>query len=164
MIKMEFPKSLLEQIKSSLANSHGRVAVAESVTSGVMQFACSQIKNATNVFAGGITVYAPDEKIRLLGVDPLEAKRCDCVSPLVTQQMAISVSTLFQTDWGIATTGYATIVKESKGKLFAFFSIAYQSDILLTEKVELEPTTMPEEAQFIYTSKALQAFNSILTK
>lgn len=164
MDKIQFSEVLLKRIKDALLARQERLAVAESVTAGMLQFACAQMENATDVFAGGITAYTIEEKTRLLHVDVNEAEQCDCVSPGITEQMAARITTLFQTGWGIATTGYATIVPESKGKLYAFFSIAYQGQVLITEKVELDPQTAAEEAQFTYTTKALQAFCLTLEK
>lgn len=162
MNKIQFFKAQLKEIRNSLLAHHERLAVAESVTAGLLQFACAQMESAMDVYGGGMTAYTLEEKIRLLDVDVEEAQKCDCVSPLIAEQMAVRIATLFHTEWGIATTGYATIVPESKGKLYAFFSIAYQEQIVHTEKVELEANTEAEEAQRVYVIRALRAFNLAL--
>ena len=162
MMKIDFPELLLREVTQSLKEAKARVAIAESVTAGFLQLACSQMEGATEIFAGGITTYTPDAKIEILGVDAKEAEKCDCVSPKITEEMAVSVSNLFNTTWGIATTGYATSVPESTGRLFAFISIAYKTKIVSTEKIELRSNIKMEEAQFIYTTKALENLNRLL--
>lgn len=164
MKTLKFPELLMRQIRDLLSNSEARLAVAESVTAGYLQLVCSQMENASAIFSGGITTYTIDEKIRILRVDPVEAKESNCVSSIVTEQMALEVSELFHTDWGIATTGYATGVPESNGELFAFFSIVYRTEVLRTETIRLPSATEATEAQFIYTVKALEAFERILKR
>ncbi|WP_104381544.1 CinA family protein [Sphingobacterium sp. HMA12] len=159
MNKIQFLEAQqLKQIRNVLLIHHERLAVAESVTTGLLQFACAQMENAMDVYGGGMTAYTLEEKIRLLDVDAEEAHKCDCVSPLIAEQMAVRIASLFHTEWGIATTGYATIVPESRGKLYAFFSIAYQEKIVHSEKVELDVNTKAQDAQSIYVTKALRAF------
>ena len=162
MAKIEFSERLLKEIKNGLCQSHTRLAVAESVTAGFLQLACSQMENATAVFAGGITTYAMDEKIRILQVDAEEAKRCNCVSASITDQMAVAVAALFHADWGIATTGYATVVPESRGELFAFISVAHQGKLVDRKKIELQLPMDAVDAQYAYTIAALENMTDAL--
>src|SRR3982751_949315 len=94
------------------------IAVAESVTSGLLQAAFSQPGNAANFFQGGLTAYNLGQKFKHLNVEPIHAENCDCVSQIVADQMAKSVADHFQSDWGIGVTGYSTPVPESKNKLY----------------------------------------------
>ncbi|MDR6737892.1 CinA family protein [Sphingobacterium sp. 2149] len=162
MTQIDFPEILLKEVRHSLRNAKARVAIAESVTAGFLQLACSQMEGATEVFAGGITAYSIDAKINILDVDAELAERCDCVSSITTEEMAIAVGRMFHTDWSVATTGYATVVPESKGKLFAFVSFAYKQEILMTETIELSSNIGMQEAQFSYTIKALEILNTLL--
>ena len=161
-MKIEFPELLLREVAQNLRDAESRIAVAESVTAGFLQLTCSQMEAATEVFAGGMTAYTIDAKIKILGVDAKEAEKCNCVSPRIAEEMAVSVSNLFDTKWAIATTGYATVVPESIGKLFAYISIAHQHEIISTEKVELRSDIKMEDAQAIYTLKALEMLNKLL--
>lgn len=119
---MEFQHSLLDYISRSLKSTHKTVSVAESVTSGYLQFSFSQMKDASEFFKGGITAYTLEEKVNLLNVNKEEAEKCDCVSQEIAEKMALQVTKSFNTDWGIAITGYATPVPESEFKIFAYFS------------------------------------------
>lgn len=162
MTQIDFPEIVLKEVRQSLISTKTRVSTAESVTAGFLQLACSQMERATEIFAGGVTAYSIDTKINTLEVDAEVAERCDCVSPTTTEEMALAAGRMFHTDWSVATTGYATVVPESKGKLFAFVSVAYKQEILLTSKIELSSTIGMLEAQFRYSIKALEILNTLL--
>jgi nicotinamide-nucleotide amidase len=83
------------------------LAVAESMTCGRVQARIGEISGASKFFIGGLTAYSLDEKVRHLGVSRAEAKRVNCVSAGVAEQMAQGACALFRTDIGVATTGYA---------------------------------------------------------
>jgi nicotinamide mononucleotide (NMN) deamidase PncC len=68
-------------------------------------------------------------------VEPIHAEACNCVSQEVSKQMALNVCELFNSDWGIGVTGYATPVPESGDKIFAFFSIGHKGKIVSHGKI-----------------------------
>ncbi len=82
------------------------LAMAESMTCGLLQDRVGAISGASAFFRGGITAYTIDQKVRHLGVDRAAAA-CDCVSADVAGQMALGACTLFDSDVAVATTGYA---------------------------------------------------------
>lgn len=157
---MEFQKNLLEYISQSLMTTDETISVAESVTSGCLQLAFSQMPNASMFYKGGLTSYTLQEKVRLLGVDAHEAEECDCVSENIAETMALNVAKLFESDWSIATTGYCTPIRNSSYKIFAFFSFSYKGEIILTKKLELHPKTQALNAQLYYTEFILGCFKS----
>lgn len=144
---MEFPKILLEKISHYLIDRNEKIAIAETVTSGFVQLAFSQMPDAKEFFSGGITAFTNDEKIRHFGLDAEKARSANCVSEEITEQMAISVSEKFGTEWAIATTGYAVPVAESEYEIFAYYSIAYRGEVILSDKIELHPLTKAIDAQ-----------------
>lgn len=83
------------------------LAAAESLTCGRVQARVGEISGASNFFLGGITAYSLEQKVRHLGVDRAAARRVNCVSAAVAEQMAQGVCGLFGSDLGVATTGYA---------------------------------------------------------
>jgi nicotinamide-nucleotide amidase len=83
------------------------LAVAESLTCGRVQAEIGATSGASDFFLGGITAYDIDQKVALLGVDRVVAKRVNCVSAAVAEQMARGASKLFGSDLAVATTGYA---------------------------------------------------------
>ena len=83
------------------------LAVAESLTAGHLQARISAASGASTFFVGGITTYTLAQKVRHLGVDGEAARRVNSVSAEVAEQMARGVCALFDSDLGLATTGYA---------------------------------------------------------
>lgn len=159
---MEFEKNLLSDIGQFLLRVDETVSVAESVTSGFLQFSFSQMRDASKFFKGGITAYTLEEKVKFLNVERDEAESCDCVSDHIAEVMAQNVAESFGTDWGIAVTGYATPVEESKFKIFAYFSFYYRNAILFTKKLDLHPKTNPQNAQVYYAEFILGCFKTQL--
>jgi nicotinamide-nucleotide amidase len=157
-------ENLFNYIGEHLLLANESISIAESVTSGFLQFSFSQMKDTSKFFKGGITAYTLEEKVHLLKVDPAEAWYCDCVSPNIAESMAVSVAKLFKTDWSIAVTGYATPVEESKEKLYAFFSITYKGKIILSEKLDLHSGTQSINAQLYYGEFILRCFKLELEK
>lgn len=83
------------------------LAVAESLTAGHVQARLASVSGSSEYFLGGVTAYALDQKVRLLGVNRAHAKKVDCVSQRVAVEMAAGACQLFGADIAVATTGYA---------------------------------------------------------
>jgi nicotinamide-nucleotide amidase len=83
------------------------LAVAESMTGGQLQALVTRESGASTFFLGGLTAYALEQKVRLLGVERATAESVDCVSAEVAWQMARGACALFGTELAVATTGYA---------------------------------------------------------
>ncbi|KMQ65109.1 damage-inducible protein CinA [Chryseobacterium angstadtii] len=157
---MEFQKSLLEYISRSLITAGETISIAESVTSGCLQLAFSQMPNASLFYKGGITAYTLPQKVNLLQVDKTEAEECDSVSENIVSTMALNAAKLFDSEWSIATSGYSTPIRNSLYKIFAYFSFSYKGEIVLTKKLELHPKTQALNAQLYYTEFILGCFKS----
>ncbi len=136
------------------------ISIAESVTSGCLQLAFSQMPNASLFYNGGLTAYTLPQKVKLLNVEREEAEECDCVSENIARTMAINVAKMFNSDWSIATTGYCTPIRNSSYKIFAYFAFSYKGEIILTKKLELHPKTQALNAQLYYTEFILGCFKS----
>ncbi|NEA49903.1 CinA family protein [Streptomyces sp. SID10815] len=83
------------------------VAVAESLTGGLVAAEITSVPGASQVFRGSVTAYATELKHRLLGVDATLLAQRGAVDAQVAAQMAAGVRTTLGADWGIATTGVA---------------------------------------------------------
>ncbi|MDO0925429.1 CinA family protein [Streptomyces sp. TG1A-8] len=83
------------------------LAVAESLTGGLVAAEITAVPGASKVFRGSVTAYATGLKHALLGVDAALLARHGAVDPQVAGQMAAGVRTVLGADWGIATTGVA---------------------------------------------------------
>jgi nicotinamide-nucleotide amidase len=101
------------------------VAVAESLTCGLLQARIGAISGASEFFLGGVTAYSLDQKVRHLGVDRAAAEAVNSVSAAVAEQMARGACTLFGADIAAATTGYAEASPEWKVSVpFAWWGLA----------------------------------------
>ncbi|MFB9467151.1 CinA family protein [Streptomyces cinereospinus] len=83
------------------------VAVAESLTGGLVAAELTGVPGASQAFRGSVTAYATELKHRLLGVDATLLAQCGAVDPQVAAEMAAGVRKALGADWGIATTGVA---------------------------------------------------------
>ncbi len=83
------------------------LAVAESLTAGHVQARVAAVSGASGYFLGGVTAYTLEQKVKLLGVNRAAAKKANCVSAAVAEEMARGVCVFFGADVGVATTGYA---------------------------------------------------------
>ncbi|MBO9635592.1 MAG: CinA family protein [Chitinophagaceae bacterium] len=149
-----FEEKVLAGIGRSLLAKDQTIAIAESVTTGLIQAAIGSTTDAMKFYQGGITVYNIAQKFKHLGVEPIHADKCDAVSAKVAAEMAIGVSILFGSHWGIGITGFASPVPESDNKLFAYYAIAFNQTIISDRMIR--PKTGPtEEIQALYVNTVL---------
>ncbi|MET7983949.1 MULTISPECIES: CinA family protein [unclassified Streptomyces] len=83
------------------------LAVAESLTGGLVAAEITAVPGASKVFRGSVTAYATELKHELLGVDATLLAERGAVDAQVAAQMAAGVRKALGADWGIATTGVA---------------------------------------------------------
>jgi nicotinamide-nucleotide amidase len=81
------------------------LAIAESLTGGMVASAVTAVPGASKAFRGSVTAYATELKRQVLGVDAELLAARGAVDPQVAAQMAAGVRTALGADWGIATTG-----------------------------------------------------------
>lgn len=151
----------IESIKKKLVEHQHTLAVAESVSSGLLQAAFSTAENAMDFFQGGLTAYNLGQKARHLHIDPIRALNCNCVSMSIAEDMAKSVCLKFSSDWGLGITGYASPVPESGNEQFAYFAICFNGEIKRSRKIEFE-NGQALDAQLFYVNTALDEFAALL--
>ena len=83
------------------------VAVAESLTGGLVAAALTDVAGSSAVVRGGVLAYATDLKAQVLGVDQGLLAGVGAVDPDVAEQMAAGVRSLMGATYGLATTGVA---------------------------------------------------------
>jgi nicotinamide-nucleotide amidase len=157
-----FEKKILEQAGREFLKKKETVAVAESVTAGLLQFAFSTIPDAALFFQGGITAYNVGQKVRHLRVEPLHALSVDCVSRQVSKEMAMHVCELYSSDWGIGITGYASPVPASKDKVFAHYVIVRRNKVMASGTIN-PPKADPPELQVKYVNEIFRKLSRLLT-
>ncbi|MDQ0987455.1 CinA family protein [Streptomyces sp. V2I9] len=83
------------------------LAVAESLTGGLVAAELTAVPGASRSFRGSVTAYATPLKRDVLGVDATLLAERGAVDPEVAAQMAAGVRRVLDADWGLATTGVA---------------------------------------------------------
>jgi nicotinamide-nucleotide amidase len=90
-----------------LAERDQTLAVAESLTGGLVAAELTAVPGASRAFRGSVTAYATPLKRDLLGVDGELLERRGAVDADVALQMARGVRSRLGAAWGVATTGVA---------------------------------------------------------
>jgi nicotinamide-nucleotide amidase len=98
---------LAAQIVGLLTRRRQTVAVAESLTGGLLGAAITTVPGASSVFRGGVIAYATDVKAALLGVSAALLAERGAVDPDVAGMMAAGVRERLGAAIGAATTGVA---------------------------------------------------------
>lgn len=163
MVMKIFESDKLNKISEILVEADETVGLAESVTSGLLQLAFSQMKNCTSFYEGGLTAYNIDQKVRHLKIDRNLGEEVNCVSEEIACQMAFGAISMFNTDWGLAITGYATPVPQSGGKCFSYFAIAYKNLIKKSGKFHPKSKDM-SDIQVEFAVYLLDEFEKMLKK
>jgi PncC family amidohydrolase len=101
------PERAAQAVVARLAEAGQTLAVAESLTGGLLAARVVDVPGASVAFRGGVVAYATDLKASLLGVDPDLLDRHGAVHAQVAAQMASGVRDRLGATWGLATTGVA---------------------------------------------------------
>jgi nicotinamide-nucleotide amidase len=101
-----------ERVLQLLRDRGRTLAVAESLTGGLLVDAFVRVPGASAVLVGGVVAYATPVKRSVLGVDPVLLDREGPVDPEVARQMADGVRRVLAVDGrtadvGVSTTGVA---------------------------------------------------------
>ncbi len=99
--------ALSEEIIGLLIARGRTLAVAESLTGGMLAAALTAIPGSSAAFRGGVVCYATDLKAALLGVPPELLDRHGAVHPAVAAAMAEAACRRLTAAIGAATTGVA---------------------------------------------------------
>jgi PncC family amidohydrolase len=83
------------------------VAVAESVTGGLIGSRFTDVAGSSEYFMGGVVAYSNDAKVKLLGVKRETLAQHGAVSEPTAREMAEGVRRTFGTDIGLAVSGIA---------------------------------------------------------
>ncbi len=158
---MLFDTERVNRIKDKLKSRCESLAVAESVTAGFLQAALASAEGAMEFFEGGLTAYNIGQKCKHLGVSPIQAQRCNCVSEQTAEELAGGVAKAFVSSWGIGVTGYATPTPESNDEVFAF--AAFHRDGKAMKQLRMDPgERRGQEAQLFYVATILETFEALL--
>ncbi|APY07628.1 competence/damage-inducible protein A [Winogradskyella sp. J14-2] len=99
--------SLEAIIGKQLSHLGKTISIAESCTGGQIAKAITANEGASKYFKGSIVSYATDSKVNILNVSEEDISSKSVVSKEVAESMAVNVRKLFDSDYGISTTGNA---------------------------------------------------------
>ncbi len=83
------------------------VAVAESLTGGLLGAALTELPGSSAAFRGGLQVYATEQKAQLAGVPQAVLDEHGAVSRQTAQALATGVRDRLGATWGVGVTGVA---------------------------------------------------------
>jgi nicotinamide-nucleotide amidase len=107
MVYSDGDDTLQGAIGRLLRGSGRTLSAAESCTGGEIAHLITTVPGASEYFLGSVTSYAPDIKIRVLGVPSETIEDCGIVSAEVAAAMAEGVRRLTGSTYSVATTGWA---------------------------------------------------------
>ena len=102
----EFNPVLL-QIKNFFDKKNFTLSAAESCTGGLLSGVITAIPGSSSFFLGGTVVYSNEQKINILGINPLILEKFGAVSEQCSNEMALKIRNLTGSDISVSTTGIA---------------------------------------------------------
>jgi nicotinamide mononucleotide (NMN) deamidase PncC len=98
---------LSAQILTQLSTTNQTLALAESLTGGLLSTVLTDIPGSSRSLRGSIVAYSNEAKTRLLDVRSAVLEGCGSVSFECAEEMALGVVRRLGCDWGVSTTGFA---------------------------------------------------------
>ena len=123
-------KCIVQEISEILIAQKKTLSVAESCTGGKISSAITSVSGSSNYFRGALIAYSNSIKINQLAVKVEDIQEHSSVSEKVAMQMAEGIKNQFQTDYAIATTGYAGPKGEKVGQVFIAFASAEKTIVV----------------------------------
>ena len=149
-------KCIVQKIGEILIAQKKTLSVAESCTGGKISSAITSVSGSSNYFKGALIAYSNSIKINQLAVKVEDIQKHSSVSEKVAMQMAEGIKNQFQTDYAIATTGYAGPKGEKVGQVF----IAFAS----TEKTIVVECFFEGERKEIVNEASIKALTILLSE
>lgn len=138
------------------------LSVAESVTSGYLQFLFSHGEQTTSYFQGGITLYNNFQKFKQFSISHSLTSPNNGVSPLVAELLARETNLYFNTNLGIGITGFAHEDLEYEIlEPHCYIAIAFNDKIIYSDKIQANLGSM-ELNQIYFANQCIsQLYNNL---
>jgi competence/damage-inducible protein CinA C-terminal domain len=104
---MDETRPIERQVGDALQERDERVAVAESLTGGLIGARLTAVPGSSEYFDRSMVTYAYDAKREVLAVSRESLDEYGAVSAPVAQEMAQGVRDTAETAWGVSATGVA---------------------------------------------------------
>ncbi len=125
--------AVVRSLLAALGAAGSTLAVAESLTGGLLAFELADAPGASEVFVGSVTAYTSEAKRTVLGVDRDVLGREGAVSPEAARQMARNVRRLMNSTYALATTGVAgpqTQDGQPVGTVYIAFADSHGTEVI----------------------------------
>jgi len=134
-IGFEEDESIEKLISNKLISNKLTISFAESFTGGKISDSLVSIPGASSFFKGSVVCYSTESKIKTLNVDMHLIDKYSVVSSQVVESMALNVKEMFNSDYGLATTGNAGPNKGDSNKKIGtvFIGIATPNQVFSFE-------------------------------
>jgi len=106
-IYAEGDTTLEQRVGQLLSERHRTLALAESCTGGLISHRITGIAGSSAYYLGGVTSYANDVKVKLLGVTPATLEKYGAVSQETALEMSHGIRERIGADFGLSVTGIA---------------------------------------------------------
>ena len=117
-----------ERIGELLTKLEQTLAIAESLTGGLVTSMITDVPGSSAYLLEGIVAYANGSKVERLGVAEDTLIAHGAVSEAVACEMAEGVRSVLGADWGISTTGIAGPTGDTEDKPLGLVYYAVASD------------------------------------
>jgi nicotinamide-nucleotide amidase len=108
--------NLEDAVLLALAARGESLALAESMTGGLLAARLTAIPGASSVLLGGAVVYTPKAKMALTGMDPACLEEHGSLGGATTLALARGIRERLGATWGLAVTGNAGPTVDLRGK------------------------------------------------
>lgn len=150
------------KVLQALESRGWSLALAESLTGGLLADAFVSVPGASKVLRGSIVAYATEIKHELLGVDESLLAQVGAVDPGVAIEMAVGAANRLGADVGLSATGVAGPDEQDGnpvGTVFIGIVTPNQSDVL-----PLQLAGSRQEIREQAASAAVDALLALLTE
>ena len=106
-IYAEGDTTLEQRVGQLLSERHRTLALAESCTGGLISHRITGIAGSSAYYLGGVTSYANDVKVKLLGVTPATLEKYGAVSQETALEMSHGIRERIGADFSLSVTGIA---------------------------------------------------------
>ena len=106
-------EELSKRVAYALMDKKLTLCTAEECTCGLIGASIASQDYAQRWYKGGIVTYTELEASKIFDIEPRTILKCDFVSAQVTQQMAMSALSLFETNVAVVVVGYVDKIEDS---------------------------------------------------
>jgi nicotinamide-nucleotide amidase len=130
-------RSLGEVVGDLLTRRGETLAIAESLTGGMISQVVTDAAGSSAYFLANAVTYSNESKVDLVGVDPRVLQSEGAVSEVVCRQMADGVRARVGATWGMATTGIAgpTGATETKPLGLTYLGLSWDGGVDVRKRV-----------------------------